>query len=117
MRIVFEIGKLSALEASCWRVLVVNGRGAFFVRSPFFTSSTANFSPRTASVMRSISSFDVIARLPFSSPWNLAIRGFLSPWMASVASSVQYSSGIKAPISSSLSQMMRSCDGLDAPGT
>ena len=45
IRIVFEIGKFSALEASCCKVLVVNGSGAFFVRSPLFISQTLNSLP------------------------------------------------------------------------
>ena len=37
---VFWVEKFSALEASCCSVLVVNGSGAFFVRSPIRTSDT-----------------------------------------------------------------------------
>ena len=38
---VFWVEKFSVLEASCCRVLVVNGSGAFFTRSPIFTSLTS----------------------------------------------------------------------------
>ena len=40
IRIVLAVAKFSALDASCWSVLVVKGTGAFFVLSPFFMSAT-----------------------------------------------------------------------------
>ena len=39
------VEKFNALDASCCSVLVVKGRGAFLVRSPFFTSSTSQEAP------------------------------------------------------------------------
>ena len=87
-------------KASCCKVLVVNGNGAFLLRSPFFTSATLNSVCSTLLIIASTSSFEPIF------PWNFATIGFFSPSIPSVASSVQYSSGLNASISASLSAMI-----------
>ena len=113
--IVFEIGKLSAFEASCCNVLVVNGRGAFFVLSPFFISRISNFSFSSSARTLSISSFDEIAILSLPFPINLAMSGFFSPSAFKDTSSDQYSSGINALISSSRSQTILSATDCTLP--
>ena len=88
-------------------VLVVNGIGGFLVLSPFLISSTRNFFPSRKLRISSISARLRISVLPFWSWWNLAVMGFLAPGALSPASRLQYSSGIKAAISSSRSQIIR----------
>ena len=54
----------------------------------------------------SICSLFFMSIFPLTSPWNLATIGFFSPLTLSVASIVQYSSGINASISFSLSHII-----------
>ena len=105
-RIVFCVEKLSDLLASCCKVDVVNGSGAFLLRVPFLTSFTTY--PSSASCKTTLSTSSLLPSSFFSSlPIYFAAKDFFSPFTLSCASKVQYSCGIKPLISSSLSQIIR----------
>ena len=106
IRIVFCVEKFKVLAASCCNVLVVKGSGAFLTLSLFLISSTAKSQPSRSFIILLTSSSLPIVTLPLLSDVNLAVTGFFIPSILSIASIVQYSSGIKALISSSLSQII-----------
>ena len=95
---VFEVEKPSRFAASCCSVLVVNGRGGFLRRSPFFTSATRKSASFSRSRMRFISSSEP-TEVPCSSSAYFAVRGFCLPCTEKSASSVQYSAGTNSSIS------------------
>ena len=97
--------KPSFLAASCWMVLVVNGAAGFFRRFRFSTLVTTNGSFRTASTTACASSAECSCGL--CPPILASTASKVCPLLASSASMLQYSCGVKARISRSRSTMRR----------
>ena len=104
-RIVRRELKPSFLAASCCSVLVVNGAPGFFRRLRFSTLETTNGICRTASTTACASSAEWSCGLWPSTLASAASKVW--PSLASSASMLQYSCGVKARISRSRSTMSR----------
>src|SRR6266404_143652 len=99
--------KPSFFAASCWSVLVVNGAAGFFLRSRRLTSVTWNvFRDLSASRMAFASASLLMTGFLPSRRWSFAVN--CCPASSSRASTVQYSTGLNARISRSLSTSSRS---------
>src|SRR5437016_12738532 len=98
-RIVRLAPKPSLRDASCCRVLVVNGGGADLRRSERVTLWTLNRSPLSAASCCWASASEPMRALAPSMRLSSAVNVAPPPARRSSAASVQYSSLTKAPIS------------------
>ena len=95
--------KFNFLEASCCSVLVVNGGNGFFILFPFLTVLTTKF-PCSKSLIIFLASSSFFISIFFPSCCVSLIGNFFLSFF-NEQSTVQYSLGINAFISSSLSQI------------
>ena len=105
--------KPSFLAASCWMVLVVKGAAGFFLRCRFSTLVTTNGSFRTASTTACASAAECSCGLCPPILARAALK--VCPLLASSASMLQYSCGVKAWISRSRSTTRRSATDWTRP--
>ena len=99
--------KPSLRLASCCMVLVINGGAGTRRRLPRETAATVKASPFTSARMASASAFVFTSSFLPSLSARRAVNFLACPGGHSTASMFQYSSGLKASISFSLSTMRR----------
>ena len=85
--------------------VIKGGAGAFFL-VPFFTFCTVYCAPSRSARIWSACCFVPMLNLPCAFPYSDAVKVFLLPFGINFASIDQYSSGLNARISSSLSTMI-----------